>query len=321
MQHKLAAYCAKLIFKHCAPCLYLHAPFPIMAKSSIATTLGYTLNIRPSLCRASQENKKIADMAKTVPASVYVHWRDTAHSEFPGVKISTGNFAIACSALLQFFHLAAIEKSPMMLPSKAADSVWHTWLAHDKEGLSNFLMTHLGRDIPHVEKNNMADPASAMADTWRAAHDYHGNDQFAGRLPSIFEADKLTLMPHGFWYDRNPQDQREGLYHQMDGDGVPDLVPQDNDILSWPKIYNAMTPSRRAQADRQIEDISTAPSSQSHDLVLASLGIAKGTTAAVFLNNEALKTATQEGQSHRRRADSSGYPSPTGSDCGSSCGG
>ena len=252
-----------------------------MAKVGIFAALNYKLNVQHGLRQASYQNMKVQDMANSVPASVYCHWRDTANVEFPGLKTTPANFAVAASALLQFFHMTAIEKAPMMLPSKAADSVWHTWMAHDQAGLTSFLKTHLGQDIPHVEKNAMpeqgpSNPITRMADTWRAAHDYDNNAQFSGKLPSIFEADKVTGIPTGFWYDRDPEDRRAGRFHDMDGKGVPNPEPQGQRMLAWPHIYEVMTPARRAKSDAEIVRHYEEPAgiSGKHAAVLAGLGIA-----------------------------------------------
>lgn len=300
-----------------------------MAKSGIFASLNYKLNVQFLLLRISQENPKLQQMAKAVPASVYCHWRDTAHHEFPGIQTTSQHFAVSCSALLQFFQMSALEKAPMMLPSKAADSVWHTWMDHDKEGLQAFLKAHLNQDINHVEKARMSDPAKVMAATWRAAHDYHGNTQFSGELPVIFNADKITKIPGGFWYDRDPEDRRAAYYHDMDGKGAPDLVRKGTETLSWPKVYEEMSPARRAKADQEIVQDYEEPAinRNRHVAVLASLGLAAGTTAALYLSQQQI--AQEEALERSRNADGGASyhasgPSMDGGDgssCGSSCGG
>lgn len=287
-----------------------------MARTGLFALLHYRVHVRPHLHLASRENATLARMARDVPAHVYRHWQATAHEEFPGIRTTRANYAVACSALLQFFHLVAIENAPMMLPSKAADSVWHTWLAHDAADLKAFLIRHLKRDVPHVEKGVMGNPQRSMADTWRAAHDYHGNAQFAGPLPSIFEADKLTRMPHGFWYDRNPQDRREGHYHDMDASGAPDLRIKGDKVLCWPHIYEVMTPARRARADADIVRHYKTPVQVSarHAKRLEALGVALGTTASVFLAREAMAMAAHE-RMHSGRTARDDHDSMLG--CGS----
>lgn len=307
-----------------------------MAKSGIFATLNYKLNVQNALLWASSENPKVLQMAKAVPASVYQHWRDTAHKEFTGIKTTPANFAVSCSALLQFFHMTAIENAPMMLPSKAADSVWHTWLDHDPQGLATFLKTQLGRDISHIEKKAMPEvgpgnPHERMADTWRAAHDYHNNPQFAGKLPSIFEADKITGIPTGFWYDRNPEDRREGFFHDMDSKGAPNPEVLGVKMLSWKSVYESMTPARRLKADQEIQTDYEVPKevSTKQSQVMAMLGIAAGTTAAVYLSSQAEQMEQMELAQKQRDMGGSGVgPSPFGSssdggggDCGGGCGG
>ena len=269
-------------------------------------------------------------MAKAVPASVYCHWRDTANAEFPGLKTTPANFAVACNALLQFFHMAAMEKSLMMLPSKAADSVWHTWTAHDSEGLSSFLKTYVGKDIPHVEREAMPkeganNPAVRMADTWRAAHEYDNNLQFSGKLPSIFEADKLTKIPNGFWYDRDQVDKRAGYFHAMDSSGQPDMVRRGGEMLSWYNVYEVMTPAQRAKVAAQIETPreETVQMAGKHGAVMAALGLGVGTTAAFYLASQ--EATAQEVMANKERQFSGGdggVGMAFGSgDGGSSCGG
>lgn len=308
-----------------------------MAKVGILSSLNYKLNVQHCLLWASYQNGKMQEMAKAVPASVYFHWRDTAHVEFPGIKTTPANFGIACSALLQFFHMSAMEKTPMMLPSKAADSVWHTWLAHDKDGLESFLDMHLGRSIVHTENiamapNGAGSPYQRMADTWRAAHDYDSNVQFVGKLPSIFEADKLTGIPTGFWYDRDPEDHRAGYFHAMDDKGAPTLERQGLRMLSWQHIYEVMTPVRQAQADREMVRHYVEPLEQSgkHAAAMAALGIGVGTTAAVYLvAQEAIAQETLARKEQSTGGDGGGvmaYDSSSSSDsgggsCGGGCGG
>ena len=152
----------------------------------------------------------------------------------------------------------------------------------------------------------MGNAQRSMADTWRAAHDYHGNGQFSGPLPSIFEADKLTRMPHGFWYDRNPRDRREGHYHDMDANGAPDLRIKGERVLCWSHVYEVMTPARRARADAELVRHYQTPVhvSARHAKRLESLGVPLGTTASVFLAKEALAMAAHEGKhSGRERRD------------------
>lgn len=274
-----------------------------MAKSGIFKSLGYSLFVQPDFLKISDHNTKMKEMAKAVPASVFFHWSDTAKTEFPGIKTTPENFAVACSALLQFFHISAIENTPLMLPSKAADSVWHAWLAHDKEGLTSFLKTYLGQNIAHVEKNAMVEkgvgsPAERMAHTWRAAHDYEKNVQFHGKLPSIFEADKITGMPGGFWYDRDADDRRAGCFYDMNAKGIPNSEKGGVEMLSWPSIYNGMTPERRARADKDIVTPHNAllDAPNKHTAVLASLGFAAGIasiTAAAYLEDIAAKEAAK----------------------------
>ena len=300
-----------------------------MAKIGFLSALNYKLNVQHTLLWASYQSTKMQEMAKAVPASVYCQWRDKANEEFPGLKTTPANFGVACSALLQFFHMSALEKTPMMLPSKAADSVWHTWLAHDKDGLESFLKTHLGRNIEHVENKAMAlngqgSPFQRMADTWRAAHDYDNNVQFSGKLPSIFEADKLTGIPTGFWYDRDPQDRRTGHFYDMDAKGSPQLERQGVRMLSWPSVYESMTVERRAKADNDIVRYYEEPAAATnkHTAVMAALGLGVGTTAAIYLAQQ--ETLAQEILARKDREFNSGdggglMMDGGGSGCG--CGG
>lgn len=284
--------------------MYVHLNFIrgyTMVKSGVFKSLGYNLFAQPGLIKLSYQNAKLKEMAKVVPASVFFYWSDTAKNDFPGIKTTTENFAVACSALLQFFHLSAIEKMPLMLPSKAADSIWHTWLAHDKDGLTAFLKTYLNQDIGHVEKNVMGQtgsggPVEPMANTWRAAHDYENNVQFHGKLPNIFEADKITGIPGGFWYDRDADDRRQGCFYNMDAKGVPGSEKLGVEMLSWPSIYNGMTLDRQNRADNEIITPYKEPPDvlKKHAAVLASLGFAAGIaglTAATHLENMAAEEA------------------------------
>lgn len=314
-----------------------------MAKSGIFASLGYSLFVQHYLVKTSYLNTKLQEMAKAVPASVYIHWRDTAEKEFPGIKTKPENFAVSCNALLQFFHISAIEKTPLMLPSKAADSVWHAWLAHDKEGLTSFLQTYLGQNVAHVEKNAMVEqgpgnPFERMANTWRAAHDYENNVQFHGKLPDIFEADKITGIPTGFWYDRDENDRREGCFYNIDEKGNPGSEKFGEQMLSWPHIYEGMTPARKLKADAQIivpyKEPTEAEVPNKHAAIMASLGIVLGTTAALYLADQVTKQdaliATNEGMLlvgwgndafGASGGDFGGGGDGGGSSCGGGCGG
>lgn len=110
-------------------------------------------------------------------------------------------FASATEGLLDFFDCVRASGKPCVLPSAAADSVWHAWIALDAASLEAFTIRHFGRTIPHVESGAMgADGDFAMANCVVAARRLERRNPFIPCVPRLFALDGYLKMPYGFGY-------------------------------------------------------------------------------------------------------------------------
>lgn len=156
-----------------------------------------------------------------LPEGVREAWQAHAAEEFPGLPQGPRDWLLASTALLQFFLAAARTDGPCALPSRAADAVWHAWLAADAAGLAAFQREHLGREVPHLPEARLPGPLDhALGRCYAACCRQEQLSPLAGRLPLVFELDALARMPGGWHYRWNKR--LRCLSHQvMDVDGDP----------------------------------------------------------------------------------------------------
>ncbi|MCE4539174.1 hypothetical protein LXT12_18130 [Pelomonas sp. P7] len=162
---------------------------------------------------------RATEAASRIPAAVREAWRGHAARELPGLPVDDGAWLRCSIGLAQFFEACRLQEAhgPCALPSRAADSVWHAWLAFDPEGLAAWQQRHFGRVLDHVESHALGAPLEAcLARSWAGACRSEGLSPLARRLPLLFALDGMLRVPTGWAY------RHEGatLVHQpIDGFG------------------------------------------------------------------------------------------------------
>jgi hypothetical protein len=136
-----------------------------------------------------------------IPSALYPFWKRTAPFEFKDIPLDVFFFARATEGLLTFFDCVRASGKPCALPSAAADSVWHAWIALDPASLDAFCGKHFGKAIPHVEAADMDAPLSrALANCLVAARTLEGKNPASPSVPRLFALDRKLRMPGGFCY-------------------------------------------------------------------------------------------------------------------------
>jgi hypothetical protein len=136
-----------------------------------------------------------------IPSALYPYWKRTALFEFKGIPQDAFFFARATEGLLTFFDCVRASGKPCALPSAAADSVWHAWIALAPASLDAFCVKHFGRTIPHVEAAEMDAPMGlALANCLVAARTLEGKNPAKPSVPRLFALDRELRMPGGLCY-------------------------------------------------------------------------------------------------------------------------
>lgn len=141
--------------------------------------------------------------AGDIPGQVRAAWAARAPEEFPGLPTDDGAWLRCSIALAQFFETCRLQQAhgPCALPSRAADSVWHAWLAFDPSGLASWQERHFGRVLDHVEAQALGAPLEdCLARSWAGACRSEGLSPLAQRLPLMFALDGLLRLPTGWAY-------------------------------------------------------------------------------------------------------------------------
>ncbi|MFG6466954.1 hypothetical protein [Roseateles sp. BYS87W] len=159
--------------------------------------------------------------AGQIPPAVRAVWAQQAPDEFPGLAVDDAAWLRCSLGLAQFFEVCRIQAphGACALPSKAADSVWHAWLAADAAGLADWQQRHFGRVFDHQETAALgAGPEDALACTWAGACRSEGVALLGPKLPLLFALDGLLRLPTGWAYRH--EDGRL-VHRQVDGFGRP----------------------------------------------------------------------------------------------------
>lgn len=159
--------------------------------------------------------------AAQIPPVVRAAWVHHAPDEFPGLLVGGAAWLRCSLGLAQFFEACRLQQAhgPCALPSKAADSVWHAWLALDPGGLADWQQRYFGRVVQHREAHALGAPLDeSLARTWAGACRSEGLSLIGPRLPLLFALDGLLRLPTGWAYGH----ERGALVHrQIDGFGQP----------------------------------------------------------------------------------------------------
>ena len=158
-----------------------------------------------------------------IPGTVQDHWLAKASSELPGWQPNAADWLIAAGALLQFFDCCRLRTTaqPCALPSKAADSIWHLWQAHEPDSLAAFQRSEFGQVIPHVDAADLgADREAALAHSWALACRSEFLSPTSRTVPLMFAADGLLGTPGGWAYNYGIF-QNQVFHQDLDEQGRP----------------------------------------------------------------------------------------------------
>lgn len=151
-------------------------------------------------------DESIASAMDAVPEALRDFWTRHGPAEFPGMPITDKAWAWSLRGLLTYFSIAASTTQQTLLPSRAADSVWHAWLAWDAEHLRRFQLRYFNKELPHVAKEDMPTGPSmdtAIPRTWGLASAAEGLPILSGHVPFVFAVDNVLDMPTGWAYRHN----------------------------------------------------------------------------------------------------------------------
>ena len=159
--------------------------------------------------------------ADQIPPAVPSAWAHHATDEFPGLAVDDAAWLRCSLGLAQFFEACRLQRGqgPCALPSRAADSVWHVWLALDPAGLAGWQQRYFGREVEHYEAEALGAPLEdCLARTWVGSCRSEGLGLLGPRLPLLFALDGLLRLPAGWAY----RFEKRGLVHrQINGLGLP----------------------------------------------------------------------------------------------------
>ena len=170
--------------------------------------------------------------AQHIPLGVQAAWQASAAEAWPGLTADAATWACCATALAQFFEACRLQRrhGPCALPSRAADSVWHVWLAVDAAGLAAWQHELFGEAVAHRESADLgAALESCLARTLVGASRAEGRSVLDGRLPLVFALDGDLRLPTGWAY------AREGgrvVHRQIDGFGRPGAAAHAHAALS-----------------------------------------------------------------------------------------
>jgi hypothetical protein len=157
--------------------------------------------------------------AAQIPAAVRSAWAQQAAQECPGLRVDDDAWLRCSLALAQFFEACRLQRmhGACALPSRAADSVWHVWLAMDPDGLRQWQQRFFDLQVPHREAEVLGAPLDdCLARTWVGACASEGLSPLGPRLPLVFALDGMLALPAGWAY----RFERYGLVHRdIDGFG------------------------------------------------------------------------------------------------------
>ncbi len=259
---------------------------------------------RRSAVRARQQLQRRCPQAlalqQRLPSRLHAAWLEHAADEFPGLPSREADWLLASTGLMQFFLAAARTDGPCALPSRAADAVWHAWLHWDATGLAAFQHERLGREVPHLKEAQLPGPLDhALSRCYAACCRAEQLNPLDGRLPLVFELDRLLRMPGGWHYAWHKG--LRCLSHQvLDVDGDPRGRTQLHAVHGASLLgLGLLTASEQASWQQQLDRL--------------------GRQADARARGESGGSGSSCGSSCG--TDTSSSACDAGSSCGSSCGG
>lgn len=163
--------------------------------------------------------------AAQIPPEVHAAWMQGSQEELPGLRVDALAWQQCSVALAQFFEACRLQHGhgPCALPSKAADSVWHVWLAVDPQGLAAWQTRYFDHTVAHHAADVLGGSLDdSIARTWMGACRSEGLSPLGPRLPLLFGLDAQLGLPTGWAYRWAAQ----GLVHRpIDAWGRPGGSP------------------------------------------------------------------------------------------------
>lgn len=144
----------------------------------------------------------IIEMYADVPSFVWTDWRYSGPAEFEGMVINSRHRIASFIGLMVYFWMVKKAGGQTMLPSRAADSLWHAWLRASPMTLASFQSKYFGSAIQHLEENRVLSQGhsthDALANTWRFAR----CTEKCGptNIPYLFELDHCLSFYSGWSY-------------------------------------------------------------------------------------------------------------------------
>ncbi|MBD8654545.1 hypothetical protein IFT68_02770 [Oxalobacteraceae sp. CFBP 13730] len=160
--------------------------------------------------RQSSYRSQLEDLSP----GLFPFWQRNSGKDFPGMPDSALFFTQAATGLMRFFEVAADRREPCALPSLAADSVWHAWMAWDAANLDQFCRRHFGKPIEHLPYARL--DALALPRVLVGCREHESARSRVRGLPALFQLDATLRMPHGHGYALQDDDI---VYRRLDANG------------------------------------------------------------------------------------------------------
>ena len=136
-----------------------------------------------------------------MPAGLYPAWKKFVTIEHPNVDKSERAFARSASGLMDFLAVCVKNDLSCVLPSAAADSVWHAWLFWDAASFKAFSEKIFGRVVVHRTVGEMSvSKEEGIQNTWVTLALIREVVPYASSMPALFELDRKLKFPGGWAY-------------------------------------------------------------------------------------------------------------------------
>lgn len=158
----------------------------------------------PSVPFWSLRGVRNKNLILATPAPLFDFWKTHSANEFPNLDVSERAYALSMSGLMDFVKACSIRKS-CVLPSVAADSIWHAWLAWDQKSFNDFFQSRMGCFPSHTSSADMDVPLGlGIQNTWLALSVLDKVMPTHQHMPALFKLDRKVLAPGGWaygWWD------------------------------------------------------------------------------------------------------------------------
>lgn len=137
----------------------------------------------------------------SLPAGLYPAWKKFVTIENPKTDKSERAFARSASGLMDFFRACVQNDLECVLPSAAADSVWHAWLFWNSDSFEVFSKEFFGRVINHRPWGDMmTQKEQGIQNTWITLARMRNEMPYLKDMPALFALDRKLSFPGGWAY-------------------------------------------------------------------------------------------------------------------------